>query len=210
MANIQNSLFVSPSDAWILDIGIYFKILDKINKSLISLMSETKIEIIEFTFFYLSTEIYRILPIQRYELNKNDGILKLKNYFPFLLNDYNAIFDNYKSELIIINKVRNKYQHAPHTIHFHEFIGNNSSKQIEFVYVKNINKQTLLGDVDKWVIKTQDLKKIVIDLNNVFNKIKKMLEDSISKRNYNYNHPYIESIEKTDLDKYNKELSMYL
>ena len=200
----KDSLLVYYGDEWILDIGVYFQILDNINNTYLDLVKckTDNVEKIEFNFYYLSTELSRIIPIKNDELNINEGILKLKRYFNFIVNDYNDLFNNYQRSLIDINSIRNKYHHAPHTIHFHELTSSSNLKKIEFVYVKNINPKILLGDVEKWHINTNELKNIILKLNQIFIKIQNKFYDAIDKRNYNIVHPYMKKIYEIDINGY--------
>ena len=100
---------------WINNIGVYFEILKEINEDLLQLIKcdfeyDEKIELL---FFKLAVNLNRIFPIKFRNISKNDGILKLKNSIDFLMSDYKKIYKSYKEDIIVINDVRNKFEHVP-------------------------------------------------------------------------------------------------
>ena len=111
---LGGNMLIRIEDAkWVNHIGVYFFILNDVNKKLVELIK------------------YANNDIENKELI-NDGILKLKKYFDFLDQDYKNLFKNYKEELIKINDVRNKLEHCPHQIKWKSYIGNNTEKTIIF------------------------------------------------------------------------------
>ena len=120
---------------WINNIGVYYFILKELNEDLLQLINyESSFdEKIELLFFKLAVNLNRIFPMQHKNVSKNDGILRLKKSIDFLEPDYKKIFKNYKNHLIMINDVRNKFEHAPHIIKWKQYIGNNKEKKLWFI-----------------------------------------------------------------------------
>lgn len=120
---------------WMNNIGVYFEILKNINEKLLRLIkyNSDNIEEIELLFFDIAVNLNRIIPMKCKKTSYNDGILKLKEHFDFMKNDYNLLYKNYKEKLIIINDVRNKFEHVPHIIKWKEYVGNNKEKKICFI-----------------------------------------------------------------------------
>lgn len=82
-------------------------------------------------FLYISSELMRLFPLRRnkkteqLELSPTDGILLLDKNIPFILEKYNKICSNlcYLEVLDDIAKIRNKFIHEPHNIHFfHQWV----------------------------------------------------------------------------------------
>ena len=75
---------------WINSIYKYFIILDRINKQFKFLIKTMEYEEIEEHFFYLSTELLRLIPFTENKkdnsifLNLKDGICLLKDHISFL------------------------------------------------------------------------------------------------------------------------------
>ena len=77
---------------WVNHIGVYFLILNDVNKKLVELIkyANNDIENIEPYFFDIAVNLNRLIPMRSKELI-NDGILKLKKYFDFLDQDYKKL-----------------------------------------------------------------------------------------------------------------------
>lgn len=78
---------------WINSIYKYFIILDRINKQFKFLIRTMEYEEIEEHFFYLSTELLRLIPFTENKkdnsifLNLKDGICLLKEHINFIESD---------------------------------------------------------------------------------------------------------------------------
>ena len=191
---------------WVNYIGVYFFILEDVNKKLLELIRyiDNDVEKIELYFFDIAVNLNRLIPMKKKELN-NDGILKLKKHFDFLNTDYKNLFQKYKQELIKINDLRNKFEHCPHQIKWKTYIGNNKEKTIIFnneEYLMDIfegNQEELKNKEEKkefleWNIKTDNLVNIVIDINKIFLKIQNKLKIFTLDKDEMINHPYIKRI----------------
>ncbi len=204
----KHSLFIYPGDEWILDIDCYFAILDKINKktsNLIEINLKEYKRIID-AFFELCTELNRIIPMARTDLNDADGILELKIFFNFLLDDYRILFKKHKDFLLGINFIRNKYEHAPHTIKMKEYEGTKETKKIEFVYLVRQEKLGVSFSQGLFSVNTKDIVCLVMDLNKIFKKIKEQFYLTVEKRRYDLRSKYFSSIVNFKEEKYNQVL----
>ena len=134
-------MFLRIEDAkWVNYIGVYFFILEEINKKILELIKydDNDVEKIELYFFDISVNLNRLIPLKRKKLIK-DGVLKLEQYFDFLYMDYKNLFNKYSDELIKINDVRNKFEHCPHQIKWKTYIGNKTEKEIIFSNEEYLN-----------------------------------------------------------------------
>ena len=204
-------------------IGVYFWILENINNKLIELIkfNENKPEIIGDLFFYLAIELNRIIQY-KYDKVKNDyvletkgGILKLKKSFRFLVKDYIELFKKYKSDLITVKKIRNKFQHEPHNIRWKAYVGNNKSKDITFAneeyYIKQVNgvlskneqRKIEEGRIElEWDINTEQLINLIVELNEIFIKIQKQINNKSKEIKDMNDHPYIRRMIDMNLQEY--------
>lgn len=205
---------------WINNIGVYFEILKEINEDLLQLIKcdfeyDEKIELL---FFKLAVNLNRIFPIKFRNISKNDGILKLKNSIDFLMSDYKKIYKSYKEDIIVINDVRNKFEHVPHIIKWKQYIGNDKEKKLWFINdeynmdiiegnVEEINKKKEYGENLQWYIDTNMLVKIVILLNNVFIKIQDKLNNYFKGNTKALTHPYIKRILNLNILEFIDELN---
>ena len=200
---------------WINNIGVYYFILKELNEDLLQLINyESSFdEKIELLFFKLAVNLNRIFPMQHKNVSKNDGILRLKKSIDFLEPDYKKIFKNYKNHLIMINDVRNKFEHAPHIIKWKQYIGNNKEKKLWFIndeYNLNIiegnndeiKKKKSYDEKLEWIIDTNMFVKIVISLDEIFIKIQEKLNNYFKDNAEALTHPYIDSILSLDIANY--------
>lgn len=175
---------------WIYNIGVYFGILKDLNNDLIELIKYDAHynENIEILFFNIANNISRLFPIRRRRINFNDWILKLEKHFDFLRDDYKKIFLNYKAEINLINDMRDKFEHVPHIIKWHQYIGNSKSKEMQFINdeynldiieenIENIEIEKKNKEYLEWIINTDMLIDIIIALNEVFIKIQEKLKN---------------------------------
>ena len=194
---------------WINGIYPYFRIQKEINNLLILLKKfNTNIEEQEDNFLKLSTELLRILPfkLDYDKSNRNivigvhllvdDGILLLKNYFPYLVNDYNNIINKYFVDLVQVIKIRNKYIHEPHNINCTMFVCGGNNAKAGFKYKE-----------EYYELNTYSLIKIVKEINMVFNKIKEDFKNKVDKLSSEEKaHRYIINVFNNYFDDYNKAI----
>lgn len=188
---------------WINSIYKYFIILDRINKQFKFLIRTMKYEDIEEHFFYLSTELLRLIPFTENKkensifLNLKDGICLLKDHIRFLEGDLKKILQENSKTFIKIKKIRNKYEHEPHNVNGAFSTGHSSFSAMGF-YCRNE-----LVSLD-----TMELTYIIYDLNKLFDKLKKYIleihENNIEKLD-RFNLEYVEKIKNYDFTKYNKK-----
>lgn len=184
---------------WINSIYKYFIILDRINKQFKFLIRTMEYEEIEEHFFYLSTELLRLIPFAENSifLNFKDGICLLKDHISFLEGDLKKILQENSKTFIKIKKIRNKYEHEPHNVNGAFSTGHLSFSSMGF-YCRNE-----LVSLD-----TMKLTYIIYDLNKLFDKLKKYIleihENNIEKLD-RFNLEYVEKIKNYDFTKYNKK-----
>ncbi len=188
---------------WINSIYKYFIILDRINKQFKFLIRTMEYEEIEEYFFYLSTELLRLIPFTENKkdnsifLNLKDGICLLKEHINFIESDLKKILQENTKTLLKIKKIRNKYEHEPHNVNGAFSTGHSSFSAMGF-YCRNE-----LVSID-----TMELTYIIYDLNKLFDKLKKYIleiyENNIEKLD-RFNLEYVEKIKNYDFTKYNKK-----
>lgn len=183
---------------WINSIYKYFIILDKINKQFKFLIKTMEYEEIEEHFFYLSTELLRLIPFTENKkdnsifLNLKDGICLLKDYISFLEGDLEKILQENSKTFIKIKKIRNKYEHEPHNVNGAFSTGHSSFSAMGF-YCRNE-----LVSLD-----TMELTYVIYELNKLFDKIEKKI-NRIEFENKDELNLYIEKIKKIQIINYNK------
>ena len=112
----------------------------------------------------------------------------MEKHFDFLRDDYKKIFLNYKAEINLINDMRDKFEHVPHIIKWHQYIGNSKSKEMQFINdeynldiieenIENIEIKKKNKEYLEWIINTDMLIDIIIALNEVFIKIQEKLKN---------------------------------
>lgn len=187
---------------WINSIYKYFIILDRINKQFKFLIKTMEYEEIEEHFFYLSTELLRLIPFTENKkdnsifLNLKDGICLLKEHINFIESDLKKILQENTKTLLKIKKIRNKYEHEPHNVNGTFSTGHSSFSAMGF-YCRNE-----LVSID-----TMELTYIIYDLNKLFDKIEKKINriEFENKDELNqFNKMYIEKIKRIQIINYNK------
>ena len=150
---------------WINNINIYFVILDRINQYLKKLLRTIQHDEIEKYFFYLSTELLRLVPFTEDKkehtlfLNKKDGICLLEGCIPFLDADLQKILDENTNSFIKIKQIRNKYEHEPHNVNSAFSTGHSSFSAMGFYC-----RTELIS------LNSMELTYIIYDLNKLFDK----------------------------------------
>ena len=192
---------------WINGIGVYFFLLEEVNATLFKLITYkyNNVEEIKVLFFDLVVNINRLIPMKGRKISYEDGILRLSKYFDFLNDDFSKIYDDYSNELINMNDVRNKFEHVPHTIKWTNYIGGSTFKKIRFINEEynndiiecnesSIEKRKKRREKLEWVIDTNEIIKIMIDINNIFIKIQYKLKNYFENNKVALEYPYIKKI----------------
>lgn len=157
----------------------YFRILEAVNDDYYDLIKNNEnremygnAEIL----YRLLTNIMRILPIRMSKprgdwlkdyrdmaLDNKSGILLLREHIPFLEAEYEKIIAPEKCKYVLsrVALLRNKYTHAPHTVHFGFSVGGKTSFSGGVWYGEELIS-----------VSTIHLSNIVCGLNKVFDKIK--------------------------------------
>lgn len=205
---------------WVNGAGVYFDILKEINDDLINLINcDFDYEKTSFLlFFRFAVNFNRIFPLKGKEISKIDGILRLKEHFDFILEDYLKIYKQYKEDILIINDLRNKFEHVPHIIKWRQYIGDNKEKRFLFINeeyqmdifegnIKEIKIKKKRKDYTTWKIDTTILVKIVVLINQVFIKVQNKFKEYFKDNKEALEHPYINRIINMELTNYIKELN---
>ena len=204
---------------WINGIGVYFFLLEDINDKLYKLITHkyNNVEEIEILFFNLVVNINRLIPMKYRKISYNDGILKLSKYFDFLNDDFTKIYDNHSNGLINMNDVRNKFEHVPHIIKWTNYLGGNNFKKIRFINeeyntdiiegnMKSVEERKKKKEKLEWIIDTNEIIKIIVEVNKVFIKIQNQLKCYFENNKEALEHPYIKRINSIDFIKYINKL----
>lgn len=189
----------------------YFVILENLNINLQQLIREnTKNQPHENQelFYKICSDLIRLYPVKipkdsdknwlysKARVDNRTGILLLSNYIPFLQDEYNRLLNEDKCVVALseILTIRNKYVHEPHNMHFSYYIGGITSCTVGMYY-----KEELLSVSTIW------LTNIICELNLIFEKIKDLYMDAISKCHDKYKeYPCYLKIYNCHLSKYNK------
>lgn len=157
---------------WTSQVHKYFEVLYKTNQKIIELSgyeANRNWSIIEDLFVNISQNICKLVPYymdrneRKIHLSERDeGIFCFKSSLLFLECDYKDLFKSNYDTFLNIKVIRSKSEHSLHEISFDScYSGSTSLPEIVF----NI-KQELVE------IKTEDIIKIIIDINNLFDKIR--------------------------------------
>ena len=208
---------------WVNGAGVYFDILKEINDDLIELIRcDFDYEKTSFLlFFRFAVNLNRIFPIKGKIISKKDGILKLKEYFDFIEEDYFKIYNQYKDDILIINDLRNKFEHVPHIIRWKQYIGDNKEKKFWFIneeYQMDIFEgNTMEVEIKKkrkeystWKVETCTLARIVVLINQSFIKVQNKFKEYFKDNKEALEHPYISRILNLNILKYIGELDSIL
>lgn len=188
----------------------YFKMLEKINLTFQELVAEnTKNSSYqnEQLLYTIVTELIRLYPVKirkdengNIEYSKvkfsNDGILLLKQYIPFLEQDYKKIISNKNciDALQVLLLIRNKYTHEPHNMSFACSVGGENSYSIGMYY-----KDELLTTSTTIIIN------IIFELNVIFEKIKTLYIEMVNSYDGKYKeYPCYKTISEMRIEEYNK------
>ena len=165
----------------------YFRILNKINRNLTSLMrikSNNRQYDNQEKFYYITSELIRILPYKEIDnklvLDFRSGILMLWKNNKNIENYYSLILNNeaYYETLSNILTIRNKFIHEPHNVSCGFFQNTTSIYSIGVYYKTNL-----------LYVSTISLAPIVYYLNKIFDEIVSDLIKGNDKyrNNYYYN-----------------------
>lgn len=210
-------------EKWINGIGVYFFLLEAINEKLYKLITckYDDVEEVEILFFDLVVNISRLIPMKHRNLSDSDGILKLSKYFDFLPADFRKIFDNYSDELNNMHDVRNKFEHVPHIIKWTNYFDGNTFKKIRFINeeynndiiennIKSIEKRKKNKEKLEWIVDTNEIIKIIVNVNHVFIKIQNRLKEYFENNDAALKYFNLEKINSISLTKYNNKLNQLL
>ena len=204
---------------WINGVGVYFFLLEEINKKLYKLMKQkyNNVEEIEILFFDIVVNINRLIPMKKRKISYNDGILKLSKYFDFLSNDFSKIYKNFSSELINMNDVRNKFEHVPHVIKWTNYLEKNTFKRTRFINTEydidiiegnknSIKKRKIKKEKLEWIVNTKEITKVIIEIDTVFIKIQNKVKEYFENDKEVLEQPYIKRINNINFDEYINQL----
>ena len=212
-------VFQYEDEKWISGIGVYFLLLETINKNLHKFTTYKCVDVeeIKISFFNLVCNINRLIPMKYRKISYADGILRLSKYYDFLNDDFAKLYNNYSNALINMNDIRNKFEHAPHIIELTNYLGGRSSKKLRFInkeYTsdiiecnnKSIEKRKLKKEKVEWIVDTDEIINIIIDVNNVFIKIQNKLKNYLKNNKEALKAPYIKRMSSIDFIKYMNQL----
>lgn len=189
----------------------YFIILENLNINLQQLIrqnADNQPHDNQELFFKICSDLIRLYPVKipkdddgNFELtkaciNNRTGILLLGKYIPFLKKEYNRLLIEDKCVVALseILTIRNKYVHEPHNMHFSYSVGGATSCTIGMYY-----KDKLLSVSTIW------LTNILCELNLIFDKIKCLYMDVMSKCDDKYKeYPCYLKVNNCNLLKYNE------
>lgn len=180
----------------------YFKILDNINKNLTQLINnnvDNSPYENEELFYQISSDLIRIYPYRKFDktIKIGTGILLLREYMPFLKDEYQSLLENDKCVQALNNilEIRNKYEHEPHNLRFAFSVGGKTSCSVSVHY-----KNKLLTLSTLW------LTNIVYSLNKIFITIQDLYLQTIEECDSRYKeYPCYKTICSIDLVEYNKK-----
>lgn len=189
----------------------YFVILDNLNIELLQLIrqnTENQLHENQELFYKICSDLIRLYPIkfdknsdgsraiETAHIDKGTGILLLSKYIPFLQDEFNRLIKDEKCTVAFseILTIRNKYTHEPHNMRFSYYIGGDTSCTIGMYYKdKSLSISTI------W------LTNILCELNLIFERIKDLYMDVISKCDDKYKeYPCCMKIYNCHLSKYNE------
>lgn len=189
---------------------IYLKILNDVNLKTNELINQNiKNEPFENEqlFYEISSEIIRLLPLRKRKgetgeakevvrLDCSSGILLLKEGVPFLEESYRTIVEDKGCKMILINlsNIRNKFVHEPHNMNFCYSVGAETSCGMGLYYKDSL-----------WAISTIDITYILYELNEIFDRVKKLyIEKAIEAGKKYVEYPCYKTVLGYDFKKYNE------
>lgn len=204
---------------WIYSIKVYIDFLIKANSCFIQLLGsdgKEKFNIREEKYLEIFDYISKLIPIST-DINtksvkvklrdkKESGIFELYNDgLEFIEEDYNKLIEKYKVVLFDIKMIRNKTEHSPHCI---LSLGGTSKlgySNIWYNYKKNGIKIDEIENknVESYKCDTEMLKKILIDLNNIFSKVQSKIVELYDKLDFKDGRVYIKTCIETNFSYYN-------
>lgn len=133
-------------------------------------------------------------------INKNDGILLLRNRLDYIEKEYNKLIltESLKGVLINILKVRNKFTHEPHNLSVGLSVGCNTSCSMGIYYKDELE---MLSTIDIQVI-VKKLNDIFIIIRKDFINIVKMYDKDFKK------YPIYKKVVSFKFEKYNEMITI--
>lgn len=188
----------------------YFKILENVNihlRELISKNIDNKPYDNTELFYYIATDITRLLPIKGYawengkkyclpSLDRRSGILLLSNKIDYLESEYKKFIENKKCRQALgyILTIRNKYVHQPHNLAFCFSVGGKTSCSMGIYFKDKLQS-----------ISTIWLTNIVRDLNRIFEKIRQQCLSATENCESKYkDYPCYKFIQDTSFEEFNR------
>jgi len=192
------------------NLSVYFEELYNTNKNLIELVGLDCIDNyskMESLFLSISNSLMRLFPCKidrssnSLQLQKNDGVLALKDNLCFLLNDYQTLLNKHNDLLNSIRKIRNKAEHTPHRLSVRSTdSGTHTHPRIRFAYYGN-------GDNKEWSLNASALILLIVDLNKMFDKILGNLQAHIrTNHSDREDHPYYQRLFRLEYERFNRLL----
>ena len=204
---------------WIYSIKVYIDFLIKANSCFIQLLGndgKERFNIREKKYLEMFDYISKLIPIST-DINtksvkvkprdkKESGIFELYNDgLEFIEEDYNRLIEKYKVVLFDIKMIRNKTEHSPHCILSLGGISKLGYSSIWYNYKKNGIKIDEIENknVESYNCDTEILKKLLIDLNNIFSKIQSMMVKLYDELEFKDGRVYIKTCIETNFSYYN-------
>lgn len=190
---------------WVKDIVIYFEFLNNINLKLFKLYSLdcwNDTASIEKYYLDISQDLFRLLPcsanisLKKIVLIESDGIFSINDGIEETKKDIKEFVLENNDILYTIKYIRNKAEHMPHKLKAEGFYSGSTGSDIRFSYEnENLN------------INFNDLKNLVIKLNEIFIKIQNDLSKYQEQLSEKYKtHPYWDYLKRMNFEIYNKLL----
>jgi len=176
----------------------YFRILNKINKNLTSLMrvySNNKPYDNQEKFYYITSELIRLLPYKeennKLVLDHKSGILLLWKSNKNINHYYSLIINNeaYNKTLKNVLKIRNKFIHEPHNVSCVFYQNTTSIYSIGVYYKTNL-----------LCVSTISLAPIIYYINRMFEEI---ISDLVNEKDKYKNNYYYNRLVRYDFKKWN-------
>lgn len=190
---------------WVKDIVIYFEFLNNINLKLFKLCSLdcwNDITSIEKYYLDISQDLFRLLPcsantkLKKINLIESDGIFSINDGIEELKGEIKKFVLENNDILYTIKYIRNKTEHMPHKLKAEGFYSGSTGSDIRFSY-----------ENESLNINFNDLKKLVIKLNEIFIKMQNDLSKYQNQLSEEYKtYPCWDYLKSMNFEIYNKLL----
>ena len=191
---------------------IYCEELYNTNKNLIELIGLDCIDHIlqmESIFLRISCSLMKLIPCNRRNKEKElalvpkDGVLLFQTELSFLRGDYDQLLTSHCALLGTLKDVRDKTEHCPHKLEFMRAgSGTTILPRICFGFQ---------GEETECQLYSEDIVKLIIDLNKIFDKIVGELRTYISTyHSEEQSHPYYRKLSRLDYGRFTRLLESSL